>query len=367
MTSPKTFIMAEAGVIHNGSLDMARKLIDVAVGAGVDAVKFQTFKAERLISRHAAKADYQKATTDAAETQLDMVRRLELDAAAHAALIDYARQSGIAFLSTAFDDESVDLLAKEFDLPTIKIPSGEITNGPLLFKVGHAGKRVILSTGMSTIDEVELALGALAFGYLGRSDPSPEEFRKAFADGRALLSEHVSLLHCTTEYPAPFDEINLRAMDTLKVTFGLPVGLSDHSSGIAIPIAAVARGACIIEKHFTVDRRLPGPDHRASLEPAELKAMVTGIRQVEMALGDGRKVPTAAESKNALIARKSLVAAREVRKGEPFNGDNLTAKRPGTGLSPMQYWAALGRFADRDYLPDDMLSTVSLETNPYRT
>lgn len=348
-------MIAEAGVNHNGSLDMARKLIDVAAEAGADAVKFQTFKAERMISRHAAKADYQKRTTGVAESQLEMVRRLELDAAAHEVLIEHARQAGITFISTPFDTESVDLLAKEFDLPIIKISSGDITNGPLLLNIARHRKRVILSTGMSTLDEVELALGALAFGYLERDDPSPEKFQKALADGRTFLSEHVSLLHCTSEYPASFDSINLRAMDTLKAAFGLPVGLSDHSVGIAIPIAAVACGATMIEKHFTLDRTLPGPDHRASLEAAELKAMVASIRQVEVAVGDGIKQPTTAEQKNASVARKSLVAGRLIRQGEVFLSDDIAIKRPGQGISPMQYWHWVGTSAKRDYAQDEIL------------
>jgi N-acetylneuraminate synthase len=355
MTSPKTFVIAEAGVNHNGSLDMARKLIDIAAEAGADAVKFQTFKAERMISRHAAKADYQKCTTGAAESQLEMVRRLELDKAAHQDLIEHARLAGITFLSTPFDAESVNLLAEEFDLPIIKVSSGDITNGPLLLNIARHRKRVILSTGMSTLNEVELALGALAFGYLGRDNPSSEKFQKAFADGRTVLREHVILLHCTSEYPAPFENINLRAMDALRTTFGLRVGLSDHSVGITIPIAAVACGASMIEKHFTLDRTLPGPDHRASLEPTELKAMVTGIRQVETAIGDGTKQPTPAEQKNAAVARKSLVAGRSIRQGEVFSADNIAIKRPGKGVSPMQYWRWVGTPARRDYAEDEIL------------
>jgi N-acetylneuraminate synthase len=348
-------VIAEAGVNHNGSLDMARKLIDVAVESGADAVKFQTFKAELMISRHAPKADYQKWTTEAAESQLEMVRRLELDAAAHKVLIEHARQAGITFLSTPFDAESVDLLAKEFNLPIIKVSSGDITNGPLLINIARHCKRVILSTGMSTLGEVELALGALAFGYLRCDDPSPEKFQKAFADGRTLLCEHVTLLHCTSEYPAPFNNINLRAMDALRTAFSLPVGLSDHSVGITVPIAAVACGASVIEKHFTLDRTLPGPDHRASLEPAELKAMVMGIRQVEKAIGDGTKQPTPAEQKNAVVARKSLVAGRLIRRGEVFSPDNIAIKRPGQGISPMQYWRWVGTLAKRDYAQDEIL------------
>jgi N-acetylneuraminate synthase len=356
MTSPRTFVIAEAGVNHNGSLDMAKRLMDVAAEAGADAVKFQTFKADRIVSHDAAKADYQKVGADAAESQLDLLRRLELDADAHRALIAHAGRARVAFLSTPFDEESVDLLAGELGLEILKVPSGEITNGPLLLKIAGAGRKVILSTGMSTLGDIELALGALAFGFLGgKGAPSSDAFRAALSAGSATLAERVTLLHCTTEYPAPFDEINLRVMDTLRSAFGLPVGLSDHSVGIAVPIAAVARGAAIIEKHFTLDRGLPGPDHRASLEPVELKAMVDGIRQVEAALGDSRKMPTPAEAKNAAIARKSLVAARAIRKSEPFSAQNMTTKRPGTGLDPMRYWERLGRPADRDYQPDELL------------
>ncbi len=356
MTSPRTFVIAEAGVNHNGSLDMAKRLIDVAAQAGADAVKFQTFKADRMVSRGAAKADYQKARTGAEESQLDLLRRMELDAEAHRVLIEHAGKAGVAFLSTPFDEESVDLLADELGLAVLKVPSGEITNGPLLLKIAGKGREVILSTGMSTLGDIELALGALTFGFLGGGGPpSPEAFRAAFSASREILAERVTLLHCTAEYPAPFDEINLRAMDTLRAEFGLPVGLSDHSVGIAVPIAAVARGAAMIEKHFTLDRGLPGPDHRASLEPAELKAMIEGIRQIEAALGDGCKVPMPAEAKNAAVARKSLVAACAIRKGEPFSAQNMTAKRPGTGLDPMQYWERIGRPADRDYQPDELL------------
>ena len=340
---------------HNGSLDMARRLIDIATKAGADAVKFQTFKADRVISRSTAKAEYQKSTTEVNESQLEMVRRLELDAEAHRVLINHARESNIAFLSAPFDDESVDLLTNVFGLPTIKIPSGEITNGPLLLKIAKSAKNVILSTGMSTLDEVAIALGALAFGFLGSEEPSPQAFRSSLINGRDMLANRVTLLHCTSEYPAPFDTINLRAMDTLAAKFGLPVGLSDHSLGIAIPIAAVARGATCIEKHFTLDRSLPGPDHRASLEPAELKAMVEDIRNVEISLGDGRKIPAPVETANADVVRKSLVAARAIRKNELFGIDNVTIKRPGTGVSPMEFWNWIGRRADRDYQVDELL------------
>ena len=351
-----TYIIAEAGVNHNGSLDLARQLIDVAADAGADAVKFQTFKAQNLVSKSAAKADYQVNTTGSVESQFDMIQKLELDESAHRELISHCHARNIEFLSTPFDHASVDLLAATLDLPLLKIPSGEITNGPLLLKVARTGKPLILSTGMSTLEEVQEALGVLAFGLLGSEQPpSLEGFRRAFAseEGRAVLRQKVSLLHCTTEYPAPLAEVNLRAMDTLAEAFGLPVGYSDHTTGITIPVAAVARGAVIIEKHFTMDRSLPGPDHQASLEPDELRAMVRSIREVETALGDGVKRPTASELKNLPVARKSLVASAEIIAGEAFTAEKLAVKRPGNGVSPMQFWDFLGRNATCGYHPDE--------------
>jgi N-acetylneuraminate synthase len=355
MQAQHTYIIAEAGVNHNGSLDMAIQLVEVAAKAGADAVKFQTFKADKLVSRSAPKADYQTRTTDADESQLEMIRRLELDEHAHEILIEQCKTCGIEFLSTPFDFESVDLLAGRFDLSCIKIPSGDITNAPLLLKIARTGKPVILSTGMSTLGEVEDALGVLAFGYLGNSNPAIEAFRAVYcsAEGQAILHDKVTLLHCTTEYPAPFEDVNLNVMDTLKKAFGLPVGYSDHTEGIAVPIAAVARGAVIIEKHFTLDRSLPGPDHKASLEPAELKQMVSAIRVVELALGTGRKCPTPSERKNIGVARKSLVAACTMRAGETFTDETLTVKRPGNGLSPMNYWEMINRKAARNFTDDE--------------
>ena len=259
------------------------------------------------------------------------------------------------FLSTPFDLESVDLLAGRFDLSCIKIPSGDITNGPLLLKIAHTGKPVILSTGMSTLGEIEEALGVLAFGYLGVGEPSPAVFRLAYCSiqGQELLLEKVTLLHCTTEYPAPVEEVNLNTLDTLRSAFGLPVGYSDHTEGITVPIAAVARGAVIIEKHFTLDRTLPGPDHKASLEPNELKQMVAAIRVVERALGSDRKHPTPSELKNMSVARKSLVAACTITKGESFTTGNIAVKRPGNGMSPMRYWELLERKAGNNFSADE--------------
>jgi len=351
-------IIAEAGVNHNGSLDRARQLIDVAARAGADAVKFQTFRAAAIVSRHARKAAYQERNTGTDESQLDMIRRLELSEADHNVLIAHARQAGIAFLSTPFDEHSVDMLVKDLGLNTLKIGSGEITNAPLLLRVAKSGCRIILSTGMSTLEDVEEALGVLAFGMTEPdSVPSSDAFKQAFATdaGCALLRERVALLHCTTDYPAAIGEVNLRALDTLRDAFGLPVGYSDHTRGTHISVAAVARGASIIEKHFTLDRNLPGPDHKASLEPAELASMVTEIRDVEQALGDGVKKPSVSERGNREVARKSLVAARDIAAGEILSPENLTCKRPGTGISPMLYWDWLGRTASRAYAADELI------------
>ena len=352
----KTYIIAEAGVNHNGNIEIARQLVDVAAAAGADAVKFQTFKAGNVISKYAPKADYQKKTTAGTESQLDMVRKLELDEAAHLILIEHCQLRNIEFLSTPFDLASIDLLADKLNLPLLKIPSGEITNGPYLLHIARTGKPVILSTGMSSLGEIETALGVLAFGYLSASDqPSCENFFHTYCSsaGQNILAQKVTLMHCTTEYPAPFDEINLRALATMQTAFGLPVGLSDHTQGIAVSIAAVALGAKIIEKHFTLNKNLPGPDHKASLEPAELTAMITAIKQVEAALGNRQKVPMPSELMNRDIARKSLFAAVPIQKGEAFTLNNLTAKRPGNGLSPMQYWEVIGKRAKKDYDPDE--------------
>ena len=355
MTNGQVYIIAEAGVNHNGSLDLAKQLVEVAARSGADAVKFQTFKAERLVSRLAPKARYQTETTGAAETQFEMIRKLELDEEAHRVLIEHCRACGIEFLSTPFDLESLELLAGRLRISRIKIPSGDISNAPLLLEIARTGKPVILSTGMSTLGEIEDALGVLAFGYLGLNDPGMASFRSAYrsAAGQDALRDSVTLLHCTTEYPAPFAEVNLRCLGTLKVAFGLPVGYSDHTEGIAVPIAAVACGACVIEKHFTLDRSLPGPDHRASLEPGELAQMVSAIRCVEQALGCGRKGPTPSELANLAVARKSLVAAAAIGEGETFGTGNLAVKRPGRGLSPMLYWDTLGCRAGRGFAADE--------------
>lgn len=356
MTQLCTYIIAEAGVNHNGSLEQAVRLVDAAAEAGADAVKFQTFKADQLVSRNAAKAKYQARTTEAAESQHAMIKKLELDEAAHEVLAQHCRARGIEFLSTPFDLGSLEMLVRKFDVSRIKLSSGDLTNAPLLLAAARSGKTVILSTGMSTLEEIEEALGVLAFGYIeDNKQPSVAAFQQAFAAtiGKNALAERVSLLHCTTEYPAPFAEINLRAMHTLREKFGLTVGYSDHTPGIAIPVAAVAMGAAIIEKHFTLGRNLPGPDHKASLEPDELKRMVQSIREVELALGSPVKQPSASELKNKPVARKSLVALQAIRKGETFTPENLGIKRPGDGISPVHYWEWLGKRTERDYQPDE--------------
>lgn len=358
MHKDQVLVIAEAGVNHNGSLDMALQLVDAAHAAGADIVKFQTFKSEAVISLSAPKADYQRSTTGETESQLDMVRKLELSAQDHRRILEHCQSKGLRFLSTPFDPDSADFLVHQLDVPLLKIPSGEITNAPFLLHIARLQRPVILSTGMSTLGEVELALGVLAYGYLNlATPPSRQVFLDAFASerGQLALAAQVSLLHCTTEYPAPFDQVNLRAMDTLAAAFGLPTGLSDHTPGICIPLAAVARGARIVEKHFTLDRTLPGPDHMASLEPQELSDMVSGIRCIESALGDGRKLPTPAEWKNRPIARRSLVAARAVRAGEIWSPDTLQCKRPGDGVSPLEYWNLIGQPANRDYAPDELV------------
>ena len=330
----KTFIIAEAGVNHNGSLEMAFQLIDMAVAAGADAVKFQTFKADNVIAVNAPKARYQKDTTGSDESQLEMIKKLELDETAHIQLYQYCQPKGIQFLSTPFDLESVDLLYR-LGLEIFKIPSGEITNLPYLRKLGALKKRILLSTGMADLGEVEDALNVLT------------------ESGTPL--ENITVLHCNTEYPTPFEDVNLRAMLTIGRTFGVSVGYSDHTPGIEVAIAAVALGATILEKHFTLDRNLPGPDHKASLEPVELKTMVQAIRNIEKTLGDGIKRPSPSEVKNKPIARKSLVATQPIKMGELFSSDNITAKRPGTGVSPMRWDEIIGRKANRNYREDELI------------
>ena len=332
------FIIAEAGINHNGSLDIALQMVDVAAAAGADAVKFQTFKAEKVIAVHAPKANYQRETTDSGESQLEMVRKLELDETAHIRLLTRCQEKGIQFLSTPFGLDSIDLLVR-LGLNIFKIPSGEITNLPYLRKLGALNKQIILSTGMANLGEIEDALGVLT-------------------DSGTPL-ENIIVLHCNTEYPTPFEDVNLRAMQTIGHAFGVTTGYSDHTPGIEVAIAAVAMGAVVIEKHFTLDRNLPGPDHKASLEPDELKAMVLAIRNIEKALGNGIKRPSPSEAKNKTIARKSLVANQPIKIGERFSADNITAKRPGAGISPMRWDEVLGQVAQKDYEKDEPILSTS--------
>lgn len=351
------FIIAEAGVNHNGSLETAMQLVDAAVEAGADAVKFQTFKAENLATRLADKAAYQK-NTGADESQLAMLKRLELKYEFHFQLLAYCQKLGIEFLSTAFDFESLNFLVHNLGVKTLKIPSGEITNGPFLLAHAQTGKPIILSTGMATLGEVETALGVLAFGLtMQNQQPSIRAFQQAYSSeqGQAVLKNKVTLLHCTSEYPTPMENINLKAMDVLQQTFGLKVGYSDHSIGLVVPIAAAARGATVIEKHFTLDRSQQGPDHKVSLEPDELKTMIRGIRDIEKALGQALKYPQPLELENQKIVRKSLVASNAISQGECFSEDNITLKRPGTGKSPMEYWAVLGETSTKNYVADDLI------------
>lgn len=351
-------VIAEAGVNHNGSVDTAHRLVDAAADAGADVVKFQTFKADKLASRHAHKAAYQERLTDTGQSQLEMLRALELSEPAHRELLRHCSERGVEFMSSPFDAESLDFLVS-LGVRRIKLGSGELTNAPLLLAAARTGLPLILSTGMSTLSDVEAALGVLAFGYgaPAASAPSKAAFREAWAcaASRARVAESLVLLHCTTEYPAPRGQVNLRAMGTLKGAFGLRCGYSDHTEGHAVSLAAVALGACVIEKHFTLSRSMQGPDHQASAEPEALKALVDGVREIEDALGDGVKVPVPVEIANMAVARKSLVAARAIAKGSSITAEDLTVKRPGTGLSPFDYWELLGTAAQHEHAPDDLI------------
>lgn len=336
MNGQKTIVIAEAGVNHNGDMKMARELIRVAARAGADYVKFQTFRADALVSASAPKADYQKATTDAGESQHEMIARLELSREDHNVLIEECRKQGITFFSTGFDEQSVDLLV-DLGIDLIKLPSGEITNLPLLRHVASKRLPIILSTGMATLGEIEAAIEVLEAGGVSRSG--------------------ITVLHCNTEYPTPMNDVNLTAMVNIRSALGAEVGYSDHTMGTEVSIAAVALGAKVIEKHFTLDRHLPGPDHLASLEPEELVAMVQSIRNIEQAIsGDGIKRPSASEHKNKGIARKSIVARRDIANGEIFSADNLTTKRPGTGVSPMRWDDVVGTRAPRAFAADELIA-----------
>ena len=330
----KVFIIAEAGVNHNGDMSLAKRLIDVAKEAGADAVKFQTFKAENLVSKSAKKADYQVENTGNNESQYEMIKKLELSFDDFIELKKYCDEKEIMFLSTPFDDESIEFL-NNLGIEIFKIPSGEITNLPYLKKIGKLRKKVILSTGMADLGEIEDALDVLI--------------------NSGTKKENITVLHANTEYPTPFEDVNLKAMQTISCAFDVDVGYSDHTMGIEVPIAAVAMGAKVIEKHFTLDRNLEGPDHRASLEPDELKAMVSAIRNIEKALGNGLKKPSRSEKKNIEVARKSIVAKRDIKKGEKFSEENLTVKRPGNGISPMRWDEIIGKTAQKDYKEDELI------------
>ncbi|MCF6310128.1 MAG: N-acetylneuraminate synthase [Sulfurimonas sp.] len=328
------FIIAEAGVNHNGSIELAKKLIDAAVEAGADAVKFQTFKTENLVSKNAQKAEYQKETTDKSESQFDMIKKLELDLDTHHDLISYCNEKKIMFLSTPFDLDSIDML-NDLGLEIFKIPSGEITNPPYLRKIGSLKKEVILSTGMADIGEIEDALDILT--------------------SAGTLKENITVLHANTMYPTPMRDVNLRAMLTIGERFDVAFGYSDHTLGIEVDIAAVAMGATVIEKHFTLDNTMDGPDHKASLEPDELIAMVKAIRNIELALGSYVKKPSHSEKPNMKIARKSIVANSDIKKGEVFTQNNIAVKRPGSGISPMKWDEIVGTTASKDYDVDELI------------
>jgi len=354
-----TIIIAEAGVNHNGDTALAFKLVDAAHSAGADIVKFQTFKAKNLVTEHAPRAEYQISSTQKDESQLAMLSRLELSYQTHHELVAHCKSIGIEFLSTAFDSESLDFLVNDLKLRRLKIPSGELTNAPLVLEHARTGCELIVSTGMANLADIEMCLSVIAFGYSepNSAEPSLDAFQAAYVSerGQRALKENVIILHCTTEYPAPMGDINLKAMHTLGEVFGLPAGYSDHSEGIVVPVAAVARGAVMIEKHFTLDQSMEGPDHGASLNPKELSDMVQAIRHVELALGSGVKLPSAIESKNKLVARKSVVASDKIKIGDVFTIENLAIKRPGTGISPYKFWDLLGTSSNQEYLPGDLI------------
>lgn len=328
----RTLIIAEVGVNHNGDIEVAKKMVVEAKKCGADIVKFQTGKVELLLSKNAEKANYQKLTTDNNETQYDMIKKLLLSFEEFKELNSYCKQNNIVFLSTPFDLDSIDFL-EQLDMPFWKIPSGEITNLPYLIKIAKTHKPIVMSTGMCTMKDIEDAMKVLKDNKCGE----------------------ITLLHCTTEYPAPYEDVNLKAMDELKKRFNVSVGYSDHTKGIEIPIAAVAMGATVIEKHFTLDRNMEGPDHKASLEPDELKAMISAIRNIELAIGTGEKKPAESEVKNIIIARKSIIAKTVIKKGDIFTEENITVKRPGNGISPMMWFDILGQKAKRDFEEDELI------------
>ena len=334
MKRDKVFIIAEAGVNHNGNIEIAKKLIDIAIGVGANAVKFQTFKAEKVISKFAQKAEYQYKITDKNETQLEMVKRLELDVDAHKELIHYCKKKGLMFLSTPFDIESIGLL-NELEVEILKIPSGEITNLPYLRKIGSLNRNIIISTGMADLEEIGKALDILLESGTSK--------------------DNITVLHCNSEYPTPFEDVNLTAMLTIRDTFRVNIGYSDHTPGIEVPIAAVALGATVIEKHFTLNKDMDGPDHKASLGPDELKSMVTAIRNIEKSLGDGIKRPSPSELKNRPLVRKSIIAGMDIKEGDMLTENNITVKRPGIGINPMEWDNVIGRKAIHDFKEDELI------------
>lgn len=354
-----TIVIAEAGVNHNGCKKTAFKLIDEAYKAGANIVKFQTFKAQNLVTNNARQADYQILNTNFVETQQEMLKKLELSFEDYFDLYKYCNELGIEFLSTAFDSESLQFLVEEIGLKKLKIPSGEITNAPLVLEHARSGCDLIVSTGLSNLTEVESVLGVIAFGLIAPKNCKPNEtsFSEAYASekGQIALKNKVTLLHCTTDYPAHPKDINLKAIETLSNAFKLPVGFSDHSGGISISLASISYGVSVIEKHFTLDKDMNGPDHKASLDPIELKAMIEGIRDIELAMGDGIKKPTISELKNKNIVRKSLVAEEHIELGTIFTDKNISIKRPGSGISPHKYWEVLGKNSTKKYLPGDLI------------
>ena len=349
------FVIAEAGVNHNGSVDMAADLVRAAAASGADAVKFQTFRAENIVTRSAQKAGYQQRTTGSNESQFSMLEKLELSQHAHHRLVEHCEEEGIQFLSTAFDLESLYFLTNSLRLPLLKIPSGEVTNGPLLLAYAQTGCNLIVSTGMANLEEVKNALSVLAFGMTSKGAPTKNSLKAAYSSnvGRSLLQQRITLLQCTTEYPTLPVDVNLGAMKTMFEEFGVSVGFSDHTRGITAAISAVALGGTVIEKHLTLNRDLPGPDHEASLEPDEFTLMVRAIRDVGEMLGDGVKRPRSCELPNRVAARKSVVADLAIEKGEKFGRANLAIKRPGTGRSPMDYWELLGKRSQKSYAKDE--------------
>ena len=355
------YFIAEAGVNHNGNFNLALKLVDIAVDAGADAVKFQTFKSENLASKLAAKANYQKKTTNINQTQLEMLKSLELKDKDYFKLKNYCKLKKIDFLTTAFDEDSLMFITKKLKVKTLKIPSGEITNGPLLLAHGLTGLDIILSTGMSSIKEIRDALGVIVFGYINRNKkkitPSKKSFMHALnsKEGKNLLKKKITILHCTTEYPAPIEDINLNAIFDIANNFDTSIGYSDHSSGELVSLVAASMGVKLIEKHFTLNKNMSGPDHKASLNPVELKKLIIKIRKIEKIKGLNIKKAYKSEIKNISIARKSLIAGKDIKFGNMFTKINLTSKRPGTGKSPMNYWHYIGKKSKKNYKKDEVI------------